>query len=272
MNILLIGCGNMGAAMAVGISRDYDYDLVIVDPDLQRVRQQVGASVAAELASNLSEISGRAFDLCIVAVKPNLVQATARQMAQLLTVSLTVSIAAGIDIASLRSWSSPATKIVRAMPNLAASVGQSMTVAVAEPSLSREERTTVKTILETAGRFAWLEDEAFIDPVTAVAGSGPAYVFAFAQYLAAAASSLGLEDTFAAELVRQTLIGAAGLMERTESSFPQLKAAVTSPGGTTEAGLSALESGTALADLLQACVAKAAARAAALRTEAATRA
>ncbi|MDC9837816.1 pyrroline-5-carboxylate reductase [Rhizobium binxianense] len=270
MNILLIGCGNMGAAIAGALVNAGNHSISIVDPDLSKVRQFFPVATSVEMVTHIGGLKARSFDVAIIAVKPHLVQSTLQLAAQAIGANVTLSIAAGVDIASMRRWASPETKLVRTMPNLAASVGHSMTVAVSDELLDSEEREDVEAVLGTIGKFAWLPDEALIDPVTAVAGSGPAYVFAFAEHLTSAAIGLGLSRELASDLVRQTVIGAARLLENSDQEFADLKRAVTSPRGTTAAGLSVLEGVPGFPEILRLCVSKAVERAGELRKEAAT--
>jgi pyrroline-5-carboxylate reductase len=153
---------------------------------------------------------------------------------------LVVSIVAGIRLKTLSQGLRAETRIVRAMPNTPALVGEGMTVLVAGERATAEDAATAREIMAAAGEVVVVEDEGLLDAVTAVSGSGPGFVFAFAEAWLAGAEAVGLEPELARVLVRQTLLGAATLWQRTGEEVATLRAGVTSPGGTTQAGLEAL--------------------------------
>ena len=175
--------------------------------------------------------------------------------------TLVVSIMAGTTLATLRAGLPRAGAIVRAMPNLPAAVGRGTTALVAEPGVSAEHRAVAETLLGAVGRVEWLA-EAAIDAVTAVSGSGPAYVFLLAECLAEAGIAAGLPPEVADRLARATIEGAGELMARQPERTPaQLREAVTSPGGTTAAALAVLRAPDGMQPLLTAAVAAARKRA-----------
>src|SRR5262249_19541267 len=151
-----------------------------------------------------------------------------------------LSIAAGIRLRTLAQGLGERARIVRAMPNTPALVGQGMSVLVAGPHASPDDIAMAKAVLEAAGRVLVVDDEALMDAVTAVSGSGRGLVVAFAEAWLAGAEAVGLTADQARLLVRQTLLGSAALWDRSDEDVASLRAAVTSPGGTTQAGLEAL--------------------------------
>ena len=198
----------------------------------------------------------------MLAVKPQTFAAAPQAFALLARPeTLVVSILAGKTIAGLRAGLPHAGGIVRAMPNLPASIGRGATGAAAEPGLSPERRALADTLLGAAGLVEWL-DESLLDAVTAVSGSGPAYVFHLTECLAEAGVAAGLPPEVAARLARATVEGAAALMAAEAGRTPaDLREAVTSPGGTTAAALEVLRGADGLAPLMGKAVAAARRRA-----------
>lgn len=171
-----------------------------------------------------------------------------------------LSIAAGRTVASIAGHLHAGAPIVRAMPNLAAEVGRGITAAYANSHVTMAQRDLCHTLLQAVGEVAWIEDESFMDAVTAVSGSGPAYVFYLTECLAKAAEAKGLPPELASSLARATVTGAGELLHRSPLSAAQLRENVTSPGGTTAAGLSVLLSEPGLKELIRETVAAAAKR------------
>ncbi len=171
-----------------------------------------------------------------------------------------LSIAAGKTIAYFESHLGAHAAIVRAMPNTPAAVGEGISVACANPHVSAEQRALCDGLLAAVGEVAWVEDEALLDPVTAVSGSGPAYVFLLVECLAEAGVEAGLPAALAMRLARRTVIGAGALMRATADDAATLRRNVTSPAGTTQAALDELMAGDGLAPLMRRAVAAAARR------------
>ncbi len=161
-----------------------------------------------------------------------------------------VSIAAGVRLATLEKGFPAGQPIIRAMPNTPAQVGMSMTVAVPNANVTTLEREVVEALLSAIGKFAWIKDEALLDAVTAVSGSGPAYVFLLAECLAAAARDVGLPGDLADLLARQTVAGSGALLAESPLPPKTLRENVTSPGGTTAEALSVLMAEDGLKPLL----------------------
>jgi pyrroline-5-carboxylate reductase len=163
---------------------------------------------------------------------------------------LVISVAAGVRLATLAKAFGDGPALVRVMPNTPAQIGKGMSVAVAAGSLRPERHRAVEALLDAVGESAWVEDEALIDAVTALSGSGPAYVFLLAECLAKAGEAAGLPPDLAAQLARQTVIGGGALLEASPDSAAKLRENVTSPKGTTAAALAVLMAPDGLAPLL----------------------
>lgn len=265
-SVLLVGCGNMGAAIAAGIcARRGGSEIVAVDPDVERARQLIG-NERITVVSGFDALDGKMFDVCILAVKPQHVsQALAAARPCLSGDAVVVSIAAGIPLSVLQQAAPDLHRLVRVMPNLPALASSAMSVGYApDLALSEQDRAVVEGIFTAIGCFSWLGSEDEIDLATGVTGSGPGYVFAFVEHLRHAAEQMGFPQELSEQFARQTVIGAARLLEQDSRSARDLKIAVTSPGGTTAAGLQVLEAEGGLRSLLIDTTAAAARRAAEL--------
>jgi pyrroline-5-carboxylate reductase len=208
-------------------------------------------SADVALIRDIAELGRTKPDCVVLATKPALVPPTLTAARDRIDDALVISIAAGVTLSVIASALPGNKRLVRAMPNLPAQVGAGMTVGYADPNgLLPADREETASLFEALGRFLWLDSENEVDAATAISGSGPGFVFAFAEYLAKGGEALGLAPTVAAELARQTVVGAGRLLAVDGRSPSELKAAVASPGGTTQAGLAVLEA----ADGLPACV------------------
>ncbi len=253
-SILLVGCGNMGGAMLAGwLAAGLDpARFTVVDPYLAE------APAGVTLLRNVPE---RQFDAILLGVKPQLLGDVAPRLAALAggrTVLL--SILAGAEVASLTARFPAVKGVVRIMPNLAAAIGKSP-VALTQRGLDAADAAWVTALMEPLGTPEWL-DEAQFDAVTALAGSGPAFVYRFIDALAEGAAALGLPADQALRLALATVEGASALASASLHPPGELARRVASPGGTTEAGLGVLDAEGALARLVAATVAAAAARSA----------
>jgi len=198
----------------------------------------------------------------VLAIKPQMLKAAAPAINRLVTPeTLVVSILAGKTIADLKRQIPQAKAVVRAMPNLAASVRRSATAAIATTETSEAQRKLAHALLSSIGTVEWLADESLIDAVTAVSGSGPAYFFYLTECLAHAGASVGLPQDLSAHLARATMVGAGELLAQSELPPGKLRHDVTSPGGTTAAALEVLMGDQGLSDLMQKAVAAAKRRA-----------
>jgi|SRR5271166_1656786 len=258
--LVLVGAGKMGGALAAGWLRSGldAASLAILEPNPSAEIEELAASRGVAL--NLPAPSP---DVLVLAVKPQTLDAAAPQAAPLVSAgALVLSIIAGKRIADIRSRIPAARAIVRAMPNTPAAVGHGVTAAFASAETTAEQKRWSEALLSAVGAFYWLGDESEIDAVTAISGSGPAYVFALTEALAAAGARLGLPAELAMDLARGTVEGAAELMRREPSTPPAiLRRNVTSPGGTTAAALAVLQADDGLDDLMARATAAARARA-----------
>ena len=241
MSIVFIGGGNMASAIIGGLlARDHKpADILVVDPDEAargRCQRELGVPVASALTEPLA-----AGSMLVLAVKPQIMKAVCEPLAELIGAATVISIAAGVRMASLTTWLGGHTKIVRVMPNTPALVGMGAAGMVADPSVSESERDAARAVMAAVGLALWVDNEDDIDAVTAVSGSGPAYVFRWMEALEAAALAQGLPADVANALVLQTVRGAAELAQRSPHDLRTLREQVTSPKGTTAAGLDAME-------------------------------
>ena len=253
--ILIVGCGNMGGAMLAGwlAGGVAPGRFTVVDPLLAEAPQGV------EL---LRELPDRAFDAVLLGVKPQLLGDVAPRLAQLAgRETIVLSILAGVELASLAARFRHAKGLVRIMPNLAASIGKSPIVLFTQ-GLDETAQAAVTALMQPLGTPEWLGEEAQFDLVTALAGSGPAFVYRFIDALAEGAAALGLPRDQADRLALATVEGAAALAAASPYGPGELARRVASPGGTTEAGLNVLDAGCALGDLAQATLKAAADRSA----------
>ena len=260
--LLLAGAGNMGYALLAGwLERGLDPAHIVVQeptpqPHIQQNLEARGISVHAQVAS-LPEPPA----VLLVAVKPQVMDQVLPQLATLVgRGTVVVSIAAGRQIAGLAGHLPAGIAIVRAMPNTPASVGRGITVAVGNAHVTAEQRDACDRLLRAVGEVAWVDDEGLIDAVTAVSGSGPAYVFHLAECLAQAGVAAGLAPELAQKLARWTVAGAGELLHRSDLDAATLRRNVTSPGGTTAAALEVLMAEDGLPELMRKAVAAAARR------------
>jgi pyrroline-5-carboxylate reductase len=245
MNVLFIGGGNMADALIGGMLKSgfAAGQLRVVEVD-GAARRRLFEKYRVEC---LAEVRGaaRPGEVVVFAVKPQQMQEAARFSGLKPDANLVVSIAAGITLAGLAGWlggpNGTHTKLVRAMPNTPALIGAGVAGLYALPGVSEAERKQAEAILGAVGATVWIEDEALMDAVTAVSGSGPAYVFWFIEQLAAAGESLGLSPEAASKLALETVLGSAKLAAQSSDSPATLRERVTSKGGTTEAALKAFE-------------------------------
>lgn len=262
--LVLVGAGKMGGAMLArwlnkGISTE---DVVIVDPAL--ANEAAGHITSAGLVRVVGDASDIDFvpSVVVLAVKPQSMDKVLPKMAPILGPdTVTMSVAAGTTIAALEKGLGSDRAVVRVMPNTPAQVGRGMSAAFGNPLVTDEHRHIVTELLNAIGESAWLDDEGQIDAVTAVSGSGPAYVFLLAEVLGEAAKAIGLPKDLAEKLARVTVSGAGELLHQSPLTPDVLRVNVTSPGGTTAAALAVLMGDDALKSLMTRAVAAAEARA-----------
>ncbi|MDE2007021.1 MAG: pyrroline-5-carboxylate reductase [Rhodospirillales bacterium] len=235
--ILLVGLGRMGGAMLAGWRERGLAPSVAVDPaPASAVLAGADLTVVAEPGAIPA---GFAPALIVLAIKPQTAAAALPAYAGLAAQAGVLSIMAGRTIGGIRALLGGGA-VVRAMPNTPAAVRQGITVACPGPGVGEAQRALCDTLLAAIGEVAWVEDEALLDPVTAVSGSGPAYVFLLAELMEQAAIAQGIPAALARRLARRTISGSGALMEASAEDAAALRVAVTSPAGTTERALQVL--------------------------------
>jgi pyrroline-5-carboxylate reductase len=241
MKITFIGGGNMAVALIGGLRKQgfSAAGIQVVEPfEEARTRLNEAFGVRCTPAIDAAALN---CETLVLAVKPQQMKEAIKPAAGKLGDQLVVSIAAGLRVADLSRWLGGHRRIVRTMPNTPALIGAGVTGLYADPSVELEGRTTAEKILGAVGRVLWVDDETMMDPVTAISGSGPAYVFYFIEALENAAINLGLEPHAARLLAIDTFLGAAKLADSSADPVSLLRERVTSKGGTTEAALKSFE-------------------------------
>lgn len=252
MNIAFIGGGNMAQALIGGLAGKLtaasNIHVVDVVPEtLAALSQRFGVTTAPAPSDALASA-----DVIVLAVKPQQMREVVASVKPYVKSQLLLSIAAGIRAADLSRWLGGHQAIVRTMPNTPALVGKGITGAVAMAGVSAVQKQTADAILRAVGETVWIDDEAQIDAVTAISGSGPAYVFYFIEAMQQAAVELGLSEHQGRQLAQATFAGAAELAIRSDEPVSLLRERVTSKGGTTYAALTSMEGGGVKAALVKA--------------------
>jgi pyrroline-5-carboxylate reductase len=266
--IALIGCGNMGRSIAGGLVRAgwEPGRIAAVDPEpsqRRRFYEDTGLHAGTDGAVAVAQA-----DVVVLAVKPQSMARTVGGLAAPLRARrpLVISVAAGIPMAAIARWAGAALPVVRAMPNTPALLGAGATGLCAAPEVDDVQRELAARVLGATGIVQWVDDEAQLDVVTALSGSGPAYFFLLIEALIDAAIARGLAPEQARALAVHTALGAARMAVADAADPAELRRQVTSPGGTTERALRVLEDG-GVRDLVARAVAAAQARAAELARE-----
>lgn len=241
MKILFLGGGNMAGAMIGGLAGKLyaPSDIAVIeinDNARQRLHERWGVQVFAAPDATM-----RTAQVCVLAVKPQQMREAVEALAPQLAQPLIISIAAGIPGKSLASWLA-SERIVRCMPNTPALVGAGMTGATALSGASAEDRQLAESILRAVGEVVWVDEEPLLDAVTALSGSGPAYVFYFVEAMVKAGCEMGLSPEQAKQLALATFAGASKLAQNSEDPVSVLREKVTSKGGTTAAALDSMAS------------------------------
>lgn len=257
--ILLVGFGKMGGAMLAGWRERGLAPSIAVDPMLPPAPGPE-VTVVADAGAIPATFKPSAI---VLAVKPQNAAETLPLYAKYAGTSVMLSIMAGRTLAGMRALLGEAS-VVRAMPNTPAAVRQGVTVACPGPGVTAAQRALCDTLLSAIGSVAWVDDEALLDPVTAVSGSGPAYVFLLAELMEQAAIEQGIPADLARKLARETVSGSGALLAASAEDAAVLRKNVTSPGGTTAAALAVLMEPTAMPDALSRAIAAATARSRAL--------
>jgi len=241
LKIAFIGGGNMASALIGGLAGKLTAgaNIHVVDPNadaLQKLTQQFGVTTAQKIDAALAQA-----DVIVLAVKPQQMHDVVKELQLHVSSQLVLSIAAGIRAVDLSRWLNGHTAIVRTMPNTPALVGKGITGMVAMKGVSAQQRDAADAIMRAVGATVWLDDESLIDPVTAVSGSGPAYVFYFIEAMQQAAQEMGLTAEQGTKLAIATFEGAAQLAAQSSEPVSLLRERVTSKGGTTYAALTSME-------------------------------
>ncbi len=258
--ILLVGCGNMGSALLNGWNGEKMNlkDVSIIDPNLlneekESEKRKSFIKAGIELYERLEDTpQDYVPDVVFFAIKPQwMEEALPQYKARNWKETIFISIAAGKTLGFLESHLGEDTAIARAMPNLPALIGNSATVVVPNAHVTDKEKHIADTLLEAVGHVYWVEDEALLDPVTALSGSGPAYVFYFIECLIKVATASGLDEDLAKALAYETVRGSARMAMMSPESVDTWRQRVTSPGGTTEAAMNVLAGENGLEKLLK---------------------
>ncbi len=253
--ILLVGCGKMGSAMLGGwLKKGLGEDAVyIVDPYLDHIKENFPNIPKKQLHKEILTLSKEIHpSIIIAAVKPQMMDDALDALNSLdISKSVILSIAAGKTISYFEDNISRECAVIRAMPNIPASIGKGITVCVANDPVTEIQKKMCTFLLETIGVVEWIEDENLIDAVTALSGSGPAYVFYLVEAMAAVGETIGLSNELSRKLARQTVSGAGALLDASEDSASKLRENVTSPGGTTAAALDVLMSDDGMVKLIR---------------------
>ena len=237
MKITFLGGGNMANALIGGMLQQgyVATDITVIDPGAEACRKlaETYAVNCVESAVTLAE----AGDLLVLAVKPQQMKEAVAPLVGKLGNAVVVSIAAGLDLATLARFLGGHRKIVRCMPNTPALIGAGITGLCPLSEVSADEKAAADRLLSAVGRTVWIDDESKMDGVTALSGSGPAYVFLFIEALQQAAADLGFSPEQGRQLAIETVQGAAALAAQSSEPAAVLRERVTSKGGTTEAAL-----------------------------------
>lgn len=257
MNITFIGGGNMAKALIGGLlKRGYSSShmrVVEVSKDYcVHLHNEFGIRATVDLAPAVEHC-----DTVILAIKPQQLREVALQLASILKGQLVVSVAAGIRTRDLARWLGT-HNVVRCMPNTPALIRSGVTALYAMPAVKPDQCHRAESILAAVGSTLWIEEEEMLDAVTAISGSGPAYVFYFIEAMQQAAYELGMDEAQARQLVLDTFLGASKLAESSREDIATLRARVTSKNGTTERALLSMEANHVKMDIVAAIRAAAA--------------
>lgn len=260
-SLFLVGGGKMGMALldgwlAAGLEPS---QFLVQDPKPSEALKNSGVRLNPDTKS----LAAQAPDITILAIKPQFIEAVLPALS-LPDGSLVVSLMAGVPLATLSDMLGDKLACIRTMPNTPAAIGKGMTGLYADAQTTPDQRGATEALLQAVGQTVWLDTEAAIDSVTAISGSGPAYIFHMAEAMASAGEQLGLSQDIARQLAEQTLVGAAAMLEQMDTPSAQLRQNVTSPGGTTQAALDVLMADDGLGQLMHRATKAAQARAVAL--------
>tara|TARA_B100000214_G_scaffold362530_1_gene327059 strand:- start:865 stop:1695 length:831 start_codon:yes stop_codon:yes gene_type:complete len=257
LKILLIGCGKMGGSLLEGIVKSNNFNGIVdvIEPAIQDFLKEDYKKSKVNFYSDISEKKDtKLYDLVIVATKPNIYKEifnSLRNNSIINDQTLIVSILAGIRINKIEKILGPSS-IIRAMPNIASSVLEGMTALIGNKKITKKDILNVDLIFESIGEKIWLENEMQMDSYTAISGSGPAYFFFFTECLKNIAIEEGFTEDVSSKISQQIIIGSGKLVKDSDIDPKELRENVTSPNGTTEAGLKVLlDNETGLLDKLR---------------------
>ncbi len=257
MIILLVGAGRMGQALLKGWIAQGIGPIAAMDPvpspELKKLAKR-----GVKLSAQLSDMRPR---VCVIALKPQVLRTEMESFRGIAEHALMISIAAGTTTKALASAWGRKARIVRAMPNTPGAIGRGIAALYASKNVNAKDRALAEKLLAALGETLWVKKESLIDSVTAVSGSGPAYVFLLVEAMAEAAQREGLPRDVAMKLARATVAGSGALLDADQSPASDLRRAVTSPGGTTEAALKILMADDGLSSLMLRAIAAARKRA-----------
>ncbi|MBU6448210.1 MAG: pyrroline-5-carboxylate reductase [Rhodospirillales bacterium] len=251
-SLLLVGAGRMGSALLAGWREQGLTQAYVIDPssDAQSLAGP-GVSVLPEAGLLPPDFIPHAV---ILAVKPQAASAALQGYGHFVESAVFVSIMAGKTVRGVAQLLGGNPAVVRAMPNTPAAIGQGITVAFAGPNVSNIQQELSSRLLSAVGSVAWVKEESMLDPVTAISGGGPAYVFLLTELLEQAGLDQGLPPDLAKMLARQTVIGSAALLAASTETPEALRVAVTSPGGTTAEALKLLRADDALPKIFRSAI------------------
>lgn len=252
MKITFLGGGNMANALVGGLLKQEfsSGDIKVIEPLAEnRARLAAAFGIACLPAPDEAAL---ACETIVLSVKPQQMREALAPLAGKLRGQLVISIAAGMRLADISRWLGGHRKLVRSMPNTPALIGAGISGLFADPCVDAAERRQAEQVLGAVGKTLWVADEAMMDAVTAVSGSGPAYVFYFIESLRDAALALGFAEEQARQLAIETVLGAAALAASSQEDVCVLRQRVTSKGGTTEAALNSLDADQVKAAFLRA--------------------
>jgi pyrroline-5-carboxylate reductase len=265
LKILLVGCGKMGSALLSGwINQNMEGShICVIEPQTNNLSAFLKHGITVfntprDLPQHYEP------DFVVFAVKPQMMSEIVPAYKYVTENSVFISIAAGKSIAYFESHLGEKNAIIRAMPNTPAAIGRGITVACGNKSVKKQTQEICLELLAAVGEVLWLDDEKLIDAVTAISGSGPAYVFLLAETMTRAGMNAGLNQKMATELAIKTVAGSGELLKRSSEEISILRENVTSPGGTTEAALSVLMGKNGMQELISDAVSKAIVRSKAL--------
>ena len=264
LSIALIGCGKMGSALLRGwLASGQVKHVYVLDPGglPEEFEDEAPARVTFYDKPDIFAGARPPASVFVVAVKPQIMDDVCHAIKKAVpTDALVLSIAAGQTIAKFEGYFGASQPVIRSMPNTPAAIAKGVTVGYPNAHVTPAQKTLADNLLKAVGHVEWIADEGLLDAVTAVSGSGPAYIFLLIEAMAAAGVKAGLKPDFAMKLARQTVIGSAALAEADPLPAETLRKNVTSPGGTTAAALDVLMAPSGMQDLFDRALAAATAR------------